>query len=80
MGEFHAFRKIPVRYMVFSPRMSLIKTRMMATTNKMCMKPPKVYDVIMPKSHKAIRMMAMVQSISLGLCRLKGFVGFTYKN
>jgi len=42
-----------------------MSTTMMASTNRMCTNPPKVYEVTKPKAHKITRMIAIVQSRSI---------------
>ena len=49
------------------------KMRMMATTSRMWMNPPIVYEVTMPSSHRTIKMMAMIVSICL---KGKDIIGF----
>src|SRR5258707_75319 len=46
--------------------MTRIRITMMATTSRMWMNPPKVYEVTRPSSHKIRRITASVQSKSMG--------------
>src|ERR1700743_2964062 len=54
--------------------MTRIQTPMIASTSKICTKPPKVYEDIIPSSHKIIKITAIVQSKSINSSLESGFI------
>lgn len=49
---------------IYFPLISLTKTDIIAITNRMCINPPIVYEVTIPRSHKIISIVAMVPNMN----------------
>src|SRR5579872_6067235 len=52
-----------VSYTGLRPWMMRTSTAMTASTRRMCIKPPRVYELTIPSNHNTNRMTAIVQSI-----------------